>query len=57
MASSGCEIIFIETVGVGQSEIDVIRLADITVMVLAPGLGDDIQAMKAEFDPAFWTRI
>lgn len=47
MASSGCEIILIETVGVGQSEIDVIGLADQTIMVLAPGLGDDIQAMKA----------
>lgn len=47
MAGCGCSVIFIETVGVGQSEIDVIRLADITVMVLAPGLGDDIQAMKA----------
>ena len=47
MASSGCEIILIETVGVGQSEVDVVRLADLTVMVLAPGLGDDIQAMKA----------
>nr|MBF0222680.1 methylmalonyl Co-A mutase-associated GTPase MeaB [Desulfobulbaceae bacterium] len=47
MASSGCEIVLIETVGVGQSEIDVIGLADQTIMVLAPGLGDDIQAMKA----------
>lgn len=47
MAHSGCEIIFLETVGVGQSEIDIIRMADLTLMVLAPGLGDDIQAMKA----------
>jgi len=47
MAGSGCEIILIETVGVGQSEIDVVKLADQTIMVLAPGLGDDIQAMKA----------
>jgi LAO/AO transport system kinase len=47
MAHSGCEIIFLETVGVGQSEIDIVRMADLTVMVLAPGLGDDIQAMKA----------
>ena len=47
LASSGCSIIIIETVGVGQSEIDVIRLADLTIMTLAPGLGDDIQAMKA----------
>jgi LAO/AO transport system kinase len=47
MASCGCSTIIIETVGVGQSEIDIIRLADITLLVLAPGLGDDIQAMKA----------
>ena len=47
MAAAGCEKIIIETVGVGQSEMDIIRLADITVLVLAPGLGDDIQAMKA----------
>lgn len=47
MAASGCEVICIETVGVGQSEVDVVRLADLTIMVLAPGLGDDIQAMKA----------
>ena len=47
MAASGCEIIIIETVGVGQSEMDIVRLADITLMILAPGFGDDIQAMKA----------
>ncbi len=47
MASSGCSTIIIETVGVGQSEMDIIKLADITALVLAPGLGDDIQAMKA----------
>lgn len=47
MAHSGCEIVFLETVGVGQSEIDIVRMADLTLMVLAPGLGDDIQAMKA----------
>ncbi len=47
MAGCGCETIIIETVGVGQSEMDIIRLADITMLVLAPGLGDDIQAMKA----------
>ena len=47
MASCGCSLIIIETVGVGQSEMDIIRLADITLLVLAPGLGDDIQAMKA----------
>ncbi|MCK4837182.1 MAG: methylmalonyl Co-A mutase-associated GTPase MeaB [Desulfobulbaceae bacterium] len=47
MAGSGCSTIIIETVGVGQSEMDIIRLADITALVVAPGLGDDIQAMKA----------
>ena len=47
MASCGCSTIIIETVGVGQSEMDIIRLADITLLVMAPGLGDDIQAMKA----------
>lgn len=47
LAGSGCSVIIIETVGVGQSEMDIIRLADITALVLAPGMGDDIQAMKA----------
>jgi len=47
MAASGCDLVIIETVGVGQSEMDIVRLADITLMVLAPGFGDDIQAMKA----------
>ena len=43
----GCEYIFIETVGVGQSEVDIIKIADTIVMVMVPGLGDDIQAIKA----------
>jgi len=47
MAASGCQTVIIETVGVGQTEMDIIRLADMTVMVLAPGFGDDVQAMKA----------
>ena len=47
MAASGCSKIIIETVGVGQSEMDIIGLADLTLLALAPGLGDDIQAMKA----------
>jgi LAO/AO transport system kinase len=47
LAGSGCSVVIIETVGVGQSEMDIIRLADITALVLAPGMGDDIQAMKA----------
>jgi len=47
LAAYGCSYIFVETVGVGQSEIDIVRCADTTLMVLAPGLGDDIQALKA----------
>lgn len=47
LAAGGCSVIIIETAGVGQSEMDIIRIADITALVLAPGLGDDIQAMKA----------
>ncbi len=47
MAHTGCNPIIIETVGVGQSEMDVVSIADLTLMVLAPGLGDEIQAMKA----------
>ena len=47
LAAYGCSYIFVETVGVGQSEIDIISCADTTLMVLAPGLGDDIQAIKA----------
>lgn len=43
----GAEYIFVETVGVGQSEVEIIKNADTTVMVLVPGLGDDIQAIKA----------
>ncbi len=43
----GFDIILIETVGVGQDEIDIVRTADTTVVVLVPGLGDDIQAIKA----------
>lgn len=43
----GCDVIFIETVGVGQSEIDIVKMADTTVIVMVPGLGDDIQAIKA----------
>jgi LAO/AO transport system kinase len=43
----GKDYIFIETVGVGQSEVDIVRTADTVVMVMMPGLGDDIQAIKA----------
>lgn len=47
MAASGCRVVLVETVGIGQSEMDIASLADITVLVLAPGFGDEIQAMKA----------
>ncbi len=43
----GCDVIFVETVGVGQSEVEIVRNADTVLMVLVPGLGDDIQAIKA----------
>ncbi|WP_425060011.1 GTPase ArgK [Sporomusa carbonis] len=45
--AAGKDVIFIETVGVGQSEVDVVKAADTTMVVLVPGLGDDIQAIKA----------
>jgi LAO/AO transport system kinase len=45
--ASGYEYIIIETVGVGQSEVDIVKTADTTVVVSVPGLGDDIQAIKA----------
>jgi LAO/AO transport system kinase len=45
--AAGCDIIFIETVGVGQDEVEVARLADATVLLLVPGMGDDVQAFKA----------
>lgn len=43
----GADIIIIETVGVGQSEVEIVKHADSILMVMVPGLGDDIQAMKA----------
>jgi LAO/AO transport system kinase len=45
--AAGFDDIIIETVGVGQSEVDIVRLADTVVLVSVPGLGDDIQAIKA----------
>jgi len=45
--AAGKEIILIETVGVGQDEVDIVRLADCTLVLLVPGLGDDVQNMKA----------
>lgn len=45
--ASGKTRLLIETVGVGQDEVDIVRLADVTVVVLVPGLGDDVQSIKA----------
>jgi LAO/AO transport system kinase len=45
--AAGFEIVIVETVGVGQDEVDVVRAADSVVVVVPPGLGDDIQALKA----------
>lgn len=47
MDAFGKDIIFVETVGVGQSEVDIVGAADTTMVVLIPGMGDDIQAIKA----------
>ena len=47
LEAAGKEIILIETVGVGQDEVDIVRLADCTLVLLVPGLGDDVQNMKA----------
>lgn len=45
--AAGMDYIFIETVGVGQSEVDIVKTADTVLMVMVPGLGDDIQSIKA----------
>jgi LAO/AO transport system kinase len=45
--AAGCDVVLVETVGVGQSEIEVVALADTTVVLLAPGMGDGVQAAKA----------
>ena len=45
--ASGRDLIMIETVGVGQDEVDIVRLAEITVVILVPGMGDDVQSIKA----------
>ena len=47
MDAFGMDLVIIETVGVGQSEVDIVKNADSTLVVLVPGLGDDIQAIKA----------
>ena len=43
----GCQSILVETVGVGQSEVDIMQVCDCTIMVTVPGLGDEVQAIKA----------
>ncbi len=45
--ASGRDVVMIETVGVGQDEVDIVRLADVTVVILVPGMGDDVQTIKA----------
>lgn len=45
--AAGKNVVLIETVGVGQDEVEVAKLADVTVVVLVPGMGDDVQAIKA----------
>jgi LAO/AO transport system kinase len=45
--AAGKDIVAIETVGVGQDEVDIARTADVSVLVLVPGMGDDVQALKA----------
>lgn len=47
LEGAGCEVILLETVGVGQSEVEVVGVADTVVVLLAPGMGDGIQAAKA----------
>jgi LAO/AO transport system kinase len=47
MDAAGFDVVLVETVGTGQSEIEVVEIADVRVVVNAPGLGDDVQAIKA----------
>lgn len=47
LAGAGCDVVLVETVGVGQAEVAVAALADTTLVLLAPGMGDAIQAVKA----------
>lgn len=46
-AGAGRDVVLVETVGVGQAETEIVRLAQVVVVVMAPSMGDDIQAMKA----------
>jgi LAO/AO transport system kinase len=45
--AAGRDVVMIETVGVGQDEVDIVRVADVTVVILVPGMGDDVQSIKA----------
>ena len=45
--ASGKDIVLVETVGVGQDEVDIVRLAEVTIVILVPGMGDDVQTIKA----------
>ena len=47
LSAAGCDVVIIETVGVGQAEVEIAALADTTLVLLAPGMGDGIQAAKA----------
>jgi len=47
LEGAGCDVVLVETVGVGQAEVEVASLADTTLVLLAPGMGDAIQAAKA----------
>jgi GTPase len=47
LGAAGCDVVLIETVGVGQAEVEIASLADTTIVLLAPGMGDGIQAAKA----------
>jgi LAO/AO transport system kinase len=47
LSAAGCDVVLVETVGVGQAEVEIASLADTTVVLLAPGMGDGIQAAKA----------
>ncbi len=45
--AAGYDKVIVETVGVGQDEVEIVKAADVSVVVLVPGMGDDIQAIKA----------
>jgi len=47
LEGAGCDVVLVETVGVGQAEVEVASLADTTLVLLAPGMGDAVQAVKA----------